>query len=176
MSEKFKECSEIDEIDWLSWSPVDYATLIFCFNQNQVLLIRKKRGLGEGKINAPGGRLEPGESSRAAAIRECQEEVGLTPMSPMFIGDHRFQFSNGYSMHVFVYRCESATGELIETAESIPLWFDLQAIPYSEMWADDVLWVPLLLQGTPFQGKYIFHGDDMIAHELNACPPFIPVR
>ena len=176
MSERFKNCSEIEEIDWHSWSPVDYATLIFYLKHNRVLLIRKKRGLGQGKINAPGGRLEQGETSMSAALRECQEDVGLTPENPTFIGDHRFQFSDGYSMHVFVYRCESATGELIETAEALPIWFDQQAIPYSEMWADDILWVPLLLEETPFQGRYIFRGDEMIAYELNTCPPFSPER
>ena len=176
MSERFKDCSKISEIDWLHWRPVDYATLIFYVKQNQVLLIRKKRGLGEGKINAPGGRLEQGESSISAAVRECQEEVGLTPIAPKFIGDHRFQFSNGYSMHVFVYHCTSAVGDLTETDEAIPLWFDLHKIPYSEMWADDILWVPLTLDEQPFRGKYIFRGDDMIAYEVNQCSPFIPER
>jgi 8-oxo-dGTP pyrophosphatase MutT (NUDIX family) len=33
----------------------------------------------------PGGRLDPGEDIRAAAIREAQEEVGITPRNPRVV-------------------------------------------------------------------------------------------
>ncbi len=33
---------------------------------DETLLIRKKRGLGAGKITAPGGRIEAGETPEAA--------------------------------------------------------------------------------------------------------------
>ena len=69
----------VSAIDWESWQPKDVATLLFIVRGDEVLLIRKKRGLGAGKINAPGGRLEPGEAPLAAAIREVQEEILVTP-------------------------------------------------------------------------------------------------
>ena len=62
MSRSPSECRTVDAIDWSAWSPVDRATLIFVRQDDQVLLIRKKRGLGAGKINAPGGRIEAGET------------------------------------------------------------------------------------------------------------------
>ena len=40
------------------WRPVHQATLLFVINDGNVLLIRKKRGLGAGKINGPGGKLD----------------------------------------------------------------------------------------------------------------------
>jgi 8-oxo-dGTP pyrophosphatase MutT (NUDIX family) len=39
-----------------------------------------------GQISFPGGRVEPGESSRAAALREAQEEVGLDPRLAVVLG------------------------------------------------------------------------------------------
>ena len=54
-------------------------TLVFDIDGPQVLLIRKKRGLGAGKINGPGGRLEAGETPEQCAIRETHEEVGIDP-------------------------------------------------------------------------------------------------
>ena len=65
----------VRDIDWTFWRAVDPATLVFIIKDNRVLLIRKKRGLGAGKVNGPGGRLESGETFKACAIREVQEEL-----------------------------------------------------------------------------------------------------
>lgn len=47
-----------------------------------------------------------------------------------------------------------------------PRWFsigtatpDLEPIPYTKMWADDVYWVPLLLAGEKFAGRADFTAD-----------------
>ena len=63
-------------IDWKTWQPNMLSSLVFILKDNEVLLIRKKTGLGAGKVNAPGGKLEVDESAEAAAIREVMEEVG----------------------------------------------------------------------------------------------------
>ena len=60
----------LNSIDWSKWVPRETATLCFIEKEGQLLLIHKKRGLGAGTINAPGGRLEPGETPLEAAIRE----------------------------------------------------------------------------------------------------------
>src|SRR5262245_12205628 len=49
--------------------PTQHATLLFVRDAERVLLIRKKRGHGAGKINGPGGRVEAGESPLDAAVR-----------------------------------------------------------------------------------------------------------
>ena len=54
---------------WLQWQPRERATLCFIIKDGEILLIRKKRGFGAGKINAPGGRIEPGELPIDCAIR-----------------------------------------------------------------------------------------------------------
>ena len=81
--------SRIDEIAWSSWKPRDTATLVFVVEADRVLLIRKKRGLGAGKINGPGGRLEPGETLLECAVREIQEELCITPRQ--LLGGGRFE-------------------------------------------------------------------------------------
>ena len=156
----------LEDIDWSNWAPVDCATLCFVRQGGEVLLIRKKRGLGAGKINAPGGRLDEGEDFEQAAIREVHEEVGLKVTQLKYAGQHFFQFTDGYSMHVQVFQTRAFSGTLIETDEAIPLWISEQAIPYDEMWADDRLWIPLLLKGTCFEGHYLFSGDQMLGHRI----------
>ena len=70
----------IANIDWDSWQPEQIATLLFVIRAGKVLLIHKKRGLGAGKINGPGGKLEPGETPKQCAIRETTEELCITPI------------------------------------------------------------------------------------------------
>jgi 8-oxo-dGTP diphosphatase len=157
---------KIGSIDWRCWQPVDRATLLFVIRDGHILLIRKKRGLGAGKINGPGGRLHDGETPLEAAVREVEEELRVTPTEPSWCGEHRFQFVDGYSLHVDVFTASDCVGEPEETEEARPLWTPTHAIPYEEMWEDDRLWVPLMLSGQHFSGKYIFDGDTMLDHEV----------
>ncbi len=162
--------NRLAEIDWPAWKPVDRATLLFVVRDGQVLLIRKKRGLGAGKINGPGGRRDPGETPLECAIREVEEELLVTPTGIEQRGELLFQFTDGYSIHVHVFSAKDCDGEPQETDEAIPLWTDLDRIPYDEMWADDRIWLPLMLAGKPFSGRFIFDGDAMLDHEVEVTP------
>ncbi len=147
-------------------NPKDRAVLVFLRRGGLLLLIRKKRGLGAGKINAPGGRLEPGETPLQAAVRETCEEVGLTPLDPVARGTLAFVFADGYSLNCTVFEASAWSGEMTETDEALPFWCAESAIPYDEMWADDRLWLPRLLAGEPFALQACFDGDAMIDFRL----------
>lgn len=157
---------KVSEIDWASWRARDVATLVFVRREGEVLLMRKKRGLGAGKINGPGGRIEPGEEADACAVREVQEELCVTPLGLEPVGENAFQFVDGYSIHVLVYRASGCEGVPAETAEGAPLWTPEDSIPYDEMWEDDRLWLPHALAGRRFLGRYVFEGDTMLDHEI----------
>jgi 8-oxo-dGTP diphosphatase len=158
---------KVAEIDWARWEPTDRATLVFVVRGGEILLMRKKRGLGAGKINGPGGRLEPGETLLECAVREVQEELRITPQGLRYAGDNAFQFADGYSIHVSVYVAPAFEGTPAETDEAAPLWFPLDAIPYDEMWEDDRLWLPLALAGRAFTARYTFDGDAMLDHAID---------
>jgi 8-oxo-dGTP diphosphatase len=151
---------------WTDFKPVERATIVFVLRGDEVLLIRKKRGLGAGKVNGPGGRLEPGESAIDCARREVVEELCITPLGLEERGELRFQFADGHSIHGYVFVAREFLGQPEETDEAVPLWTSISAIPYNEMWEDDRLWLPLLLNGQRFRGRFIFDGDRMVAHEL----------
>lgn len=160
----------VRDIDWTAWRAVDPATLVFAIVQGRMLLIRKKRGLGAGKINGPGGRREPGESFADCAVREMQEELRVTPLRPELAGIHRFQFVDGYSTYVHVFRADGIDGEPSETVEAVPHWVDVDAIPFEEMWEDDRLWLPLVVARRRFAGRWIFEGDRMLDYTIDVLP------
>lgn len=159
-------------MDWTLWKPVERANLCFVVKGGRVLLIRKKRGLGAGKMNAPGGKLEPGETARDAAVRETQEEVGVTPLHLEERGLLRFQFVDGYSLSCIVFVAKDFVGEPVSTDEADPIWANLDSVPYEEMWADDREWLPSVLEGGTFTGSFLFDGEAMLEKEVHFHGPF----
>lgn len=160
------ETTQAFTVDWTTWQPTDRAVLCFVFRKDEVLLIEKLRGLGKGKVNGPGGRIEPDETPEQAAVRECQEEVGVTPRELSYVGDLRFAFVNGYNLSCAVFRAESFEGEPHATDEAIPFWCDVRAIPFERMWSDDREWFPHLLATRKFDGRFVFDDDRMLDMHL----------
>lgn len=56
--------------------------------QAHVVLTRRSARLRShtGEVSFPGGRLDPGETPRAAALRETHEEVGIAPAAVEIVG------------------------------------------------------------------------------------------
>jgi 8-oxo-dGTP diphosphatase len=156
----------VSEINWSKWKARDLATLVFVIRDGKILLIRKKRGLGKGKVNGPGGKLDPGENAVECAARECEEELGIKVTNLECLGEHKFQFTDGYSIHCWVFRTSDMEGVAVETDEAAPLWTDLEDIPYDEMWEDDRIWLPMVIKGTSFTASWIFDDDHMLDYEL----------
>lgn len=46
-------------------------------DRERVLLVRRGQEPGLGRWSVPGGRVEPGETSQEAVVREVREETGL---------------------------------------------------------------------------------------------------
>jgi 8-oxo-dGTP pyrophosphatase MutT (NUDIX family) len=71
-----------------------------------VVLTRRTWGLSthQGEVSFPGGRVEPGESSADAALREASEEVDLDPTTVELIGelDHLNTLTSGSHIVPFV--------------------------------------------------------------------------
>ena len=70
------------------------AASIAVFREGRVLLARRAKAPGLGLWSLPGGRVEPGETMREAALRELQEEVGLAAAITAFI-DHVEHIEHG---------------------------------------------------------------------------------
>ncbi len=157
---------KIEKIDWDNWKPTETAVITYILHNDKVLLIHKKKGLGAGMVNAPGGHIEPGETPEEAAVRETKEEVGLDTENLEFAGDLYFQFTDGLKLRGTVFLCRRFSGNLIETDEADPFWCPLSEIPWDNMWEDDRYWLSRALQGEKFEGRFIFEGEKMLDHSL----------
>lgn len=76
-----------------------------CFSENRknILLIRKNRPEWQaGKLNGVGGKLEEGESPRAAMTREFQEEAGVSVAT--YHWTHFATLSSGEKWRVYVFK------------------------------------------------------------------------
>lgn len=139
------------------------CTLLFLRKDNQILLAMKKRGFGSDRYNGVGGKVTKGESIGAATIRECQEEIGVTPLNLEKVAYHDFIFPEGIAdIHVHTYICTEWEGEPTESDEMAPEWFDIRDIPYDHMWQDDIYWLPAVLLGKKLETKFWFNADETL--------------
>ena len=93
---------KIEQIDWNHWQPEASATLMFVIRGEEVLLIHKKRGLGAGKVNGPGGHIEPGEKPMACAIRETREELCIESKNVNYMGELYFHAEDMPRIHACI--------------------------------------------------------------------------
>lgn len=140
------------------------TTLLLLRRNDELLLAMKKRGFGAGRWNGVGGKLEPGETIDQALIRECQEEIDVTPTEYHKVAEHDFVMdSDGpepWHMFVHTYICTGWEGEPVETEEMAPRWYKLNDIPYDDMWQDDRYWLPQALNGKSLRTVFTFDKDD----------------
>lgn len=154
------------ELMFEDWEPELTGTLLFVIDADRVLLIDKKTGHGAGKINAPGGKLEEGETPAACAVRETLEEVGIRVARPRLMARLKFADTLASQWYGYVFVVHEHGGMAIETAEADPHWYALDAIPYDRMWQDDRIWLPRVLSGHPVEGEFLFDDGRLRAHRI----------
>jgi 8-oxo-dGTP pyrophosphatase MutT (NUDIX family) len=98
-------------------------------------------------------------------LRELEEEVGvqLEESEAIYKGFLAFRYKdsgekNDTDCSVFTAKYN---GEVYESEEMMPRWFDVEDIPFDEMRPDDKVWLPELLKGAEnFRYEFIFSSLD----------------
>ena len=155
------------------WAPREIATLIYLRDGDHVLLIEKLRGHGAGLVNAPGGRLECGESIGECAIREVREEVGVKVKYACLRGILRFHDKiNGFDMLGYAYIAKGFSGIPTKTVEADPFWCRVSEVPYERMWEDDKFWLPRLLCGECINAELVFSNNILTDYAVRNIATF----
>lgn len=147
------------------------TTLLLILKDNKLLLAQKKRGFGVGKYNGVGGKVEVGETIEQGMIRETREEINVTPTE--YAKRAIITFSNidrgeRFNIEMHVYVANNYIGEITESEEMRPEWFDVDNIPYKQMFPDDKLWLPVFLEGKNFEAYFKFDEDfNVLEYNIN---------
>lgn len=130
----------------------------------EVLLGRKKHGLGQGKYVGLGGKLEAGETATDAAVREVFEESGVvvrgSSLEPRGLLSYHFPHHEAWSQESSVFVCREWDGVPGPSDELDPEWFALSSVPFDEMWDDARYWLPDVLAGGTVRRIFVF-GEDL---------------
>lgn len=135
--------------------PTQVMTLCILRKGEDVLLGMKKLRFGAGNYNGYGGKVDEGETVEKALVREMKEESGLDLLKYELRGIMRFELDDSFK-EVHIYEGLDWTGDLVETDEMTPFWFNISDIPYEKMWKSDVSWYPYFLKQEYFEGITIF--------------------
>ncbi len=147
----------------------------------ELLLARKKTGeIGIGKVSAPGGKVDPGETPRQACTRENYEELGIsTPNNSRDLlevalldvftatGDGPYE----HFMRVAVFRGDAYSGEPTETRDMHrPFWAAFAEIPYEEMYPGDDMWMPYVLNDEHPRLHFSVYRRDGVCEKMESRP------
>jgi 8-oxo-dGTP pyrophosphatase MutT (NUDIX family) len=146
------------------------ATLLFLLRESdagvpEVCLALKKRGFGKDRWNGAGGKMNDIDKTVLdTAIRETTEEIAVIPQDLKKVAELTFIFPHNkdWNQLVHVYTTRSWTGSPTESEEMQPKWFPVSEIPYDKMWADDIMWLPEVLDGKLIKATFIFGEGDVI--------------
>jgi len=143
--------------------------------EREILLGRKKTGLGRGHLVAPGGKIEAGETPEDAAVREVREEVGLaiSRSALNLIGELTYPFPHRpeWSQKSWAFTADDPGGHAIESEELAPEWVRVSELPLDQMWDDAKYWLPASLRGVFTRATFSF-GTDGLTVESSDHPEF----
>lgn len=150
------------------------STICYLDNGSELLLLhrnKKENDIHEGKWVSVGGKFEAGETPEECAIREIQEETGLTAKKLDLLGFLTFpDFKHdGEDWYSFVYRVTEFEGDLLEDCDEGTLeWVPYDQVMAMPTWEGDYIYLDWILKGSPyFSAKFVYdEAGDLIDHTV----------
>ncbi len=163
------------------------ATLCYVRAGGKTLMlhrIKRANDMHAGKWNGLGGKFLPGESPEACAIREVEEESGLTMQQPVLRGvltfpgfpsgqraewaadDPRHTDPNLDDWYTFVFVADSFHGELIDSDEGVLAWIDDANLFDLNLWEGDRIFLRWLAGDAFFSGRFVYVDGVLQEHDV----------
>jgi len=146
------------------------ATLCYVRSAGKTLMIHRIKKPGDmhlGKWNGLGGKIEPGETPEACAIREIQEESGLRVSSPVLKGLITFPaFAKEEDWYTFIFVADKFEGELIESPEGYLEWIDDSRLLDLPLWEGDRIFLTWLDKPGFFSARFVYKNGQFVDHSV----------
>ncbi len=101
---------------------VELTNMCMVYRGDEVLIQNRRPEHGWPGVTFPGGHVEPGESVTQSVIREVFEETGLMLAGPRLCGIKDWIEDDGSRYIVFLYKCDTFSGELKSSEEGEVFW------------------------------------------------------
>ena len=137
--------------------------------------VKKNRDIHEGKWNGVGGKLELNESPSEAAIREVNEETGISLRAAQLnslgvLTFPSFKAEEHQDWICFIFRAnlpgEISDYPLVESPEGILEWIEESKLLSLPLWEGDPTFLPKVLANEPFLGSYWYENKKLIRWAL----------
>ena len=141
--------------------PTKNAVVVILESPGYWLMLKRSHPPNQGLYTPVGGKIENGESPRAAAIREVQEEAGLQIEDPLYCGLLVDSSPTDYNWICFVYRASVDYFEPPSCNEGMLSWIPVESLATLPTPVTDPYLYPRVLSDQPFflNALYSNEGD-----------------
>ena len=103
------------------------AVRSFLIEDNNIVAIKYKTGVDKDYYDIPGGKIEGGETSEQASIREFNEETGMNLLKQKYIGHVIIEYPN--RIYDFdIYNIEKYIGKTMESEDMYSMWKNIDEL------------------------------------------------
>lgn len=152
------------------------TTLCYIEQDEKYLMLhrtKKEKDVNKGKWIGVGGKLEIGESLTQCLLREIKEETGLDAIDYQLRGIVLFCYNEEEPLYMYLYTCNSFTGELQDCDEGELKWIAKRDLFRLNLWEGDKIFLELLQQESPmFYLKLEYENDTLINQYLEIKDQF----